>query len=224
MADIHKFYSASSRSHERSAEGRSCRNQRKCQTGRVKSVLTSQSTSSHHHASSWTSYEGSPPAEGESCVTFMTEKPVCSRASGSFCIQITLTNFYGIGLHMAERLMARLSIHHRVLTGDVSEAQYTALSAYLSSTTTHPTPAPTPICPPGMSPSDANYKPTTSVKKEDPLESLKIETDLRRATKSDIAHLVAIGTYRGRRYAVYLMRAQHPKCFGLANHSCLSFL
>lgn len=34
---------------------------------------------------------------------------------------------------------------------------------------------------------------------EDPLQDLKIETDLRRAVQSDIAHMRTIGTYKGRR-------------------------
>lgn len=36
---------------------------------------------------------------------------------------------------------------------------------------------------------------------EDPLQNLKIETDLRRSVQSDIAHMRTIGTYKGRRYA-----------------------
>jgi small subunit ribosomal protein S13 len=36
-------------------------------------------------------------------------------------------------------------------------------------------------------------------RKADPLDELKIETDLRRSMQADIAHQRQVGTYRGRR-------------------------
>ena len=84
----------------------------------------------------------------------------------------------------------------------MTEAQVTALSAYLSSPSTNPSPEATPICPPGQQPSlKGKEREVVGVvaDREDPLDTLKIETDLRRSLQSDIAHHRTIGTYRGKR-------------------------
>jgi ribosomal protein S13 len=111
-----------------------------------------------------------------------------------------LTSFYGISHHMSQRLLARLQIHNEALVSNLTEPQVTALSAYLSSPTTNPSPDLTPVCQPGQQPSSNKGKGReTETRQEDPLDILKIETDLRRSLQSDIAHHRTIGTYRGKR-------------------------
>jgi ribosomal protein S13 len=101
---------------------------------------------------------------------------------------------------MSQRLLARLQIHNEALVSNLTEPQVTALSAYLSSPTTNPSPNLTPVCPPGQQPSSNKGKGReTETRQDDPLDILKIETDLRRSLQSDIAHHRTIGTYRGKR-------------------------
>lgn len=122
--------------------------------------------------------------------------------------QVALTSFHGISHHTSSRILARLQIHEQALVSGLTEPQITALSAFLSSPSNTATPAPTPICPPGAEPhGDWQGFPVVRESKgkaravggEDPLQDLKIETDLRRAVQSDIAHMRTIGTYKGRR-------------------------
>ncbi|KAJ9120732.1 hypothetical protein QFC22_002663 [Naganishia vaughanmartiniae] len=130
-------------------------------------------------------------------------------------IRVALTSFHGISTHTSSRILARLQIHEQALVSGLTEPQITALSAFLSSPSNTPTPPPTPICPPGATPrADAQWgqafpvgggggskgKARAAVRPgEDTLQDLKIETDLRRAVQSDIAHMRTIGTYRGKR-------------------------
>jgi small subunit ribosomal protein S13 len=100
---------------------------------------------------------------------------------------------------MSQRLLARLQIHSEALVSNLTEPQVTALSAYLSSPTTNPSPDLTPVCAPGQSLSNKGKEREVLAEKEDPLDTLKIETDLRRSVQSDIAHHRTIGTYRGKR-------------------------
>lgn len=121
----------------------------------------------------------------------------------SVCPQVALTSFFGIGAHTSTRILARLQIHDKAVVSSLTESQITALSAYLSSPSTTPAPAATPVCPPGRDVEEVDFEALAADIKgkgrEDPLENLKIETDLRRQVQSDIGHHRAIGTYRGRR-------------------------
>ena len=88
--------------------------------------------------------------------------------------------------------MARLQIHDKALVSSLTEPQVTALSAFLSSPSTTPPPAPKELAVPSAFIEAA-------AKVEDPLDDLKIETDLRRSRQGDIGHQRTVGTYRGRR-------------------------
>ncbi|KAG7571468.1 hypothetical protein FFLO_00651 [Filobasidium floriforme] len=127
-------------------------------------------------------------------------------------LRVALTSFYGISHHISYRLLARLQIHSEATVSNLTEAQVTALSAYLSSPSTNPSPDPTPICPPGQQPSTKGKEREVVADREDPLDTLKIETDLRRSLQSDIAHHRTIGTYRGKRHAASLpVRGQRTR-------------
>ncbi len=108
-----------------------------------------------------------------------------------------------MGHHLSERLIARLQIHRSCLVQDLTEPQITALSAYLSSTSTAERPNPTPLSTPALPPNCMKYtapeSSSSTGKARDPLDGLKIETDLKKSMRADIAHLREIGTYRGRR-------------------------
>lgn len=125
-------------------------------------------------------------------------------------LQVALTSFHGVSHHTSSRILARLQIHEQALVSSLTEQQVTALSAFLSSPSNTPVPSPTPVCPPGAAPhGDWSGFPQPRATKgkarmdgEDPLQNLKIETDLRRSVQSDIAHMRTIGTYKGRRYVV----------------------
>ena len=118
--------------------------------------------------------------------------------------QIALCSFYGIGKHLSVRLLARLQIHHEALVSDLTEPQITALSAYLSSPSTTTPPGPTPLAVPPPPPKSLLYNPPAiqKVQRVDPLNDLKIETDLKKSMLADIAHQREIGTYKGRRYVL----------------------
>jgi small subunit ribosomal protein S13 len=118
-------------------------------------------------------------------------------------VRIALTTFYGISHHTADRLLARLSIHYHCLVQDLTENQVTALSSYLSSPSTSTKPSPTPLAVPGRpegSDEVVSFRPS---KLADPLDSLKIETDLKRAQQADVGRLRQIGTYRGKRCVLH---------------------
>ncbi|KAK1924087.1 30s ribosomal protein s13 [Papiliotrema laurentii] len=130
-------------------------------------------------------------------------------------VRIALKAFYGMGYQLSSRLLARLQIHHHCLVQELTEPQITALSSYLSSTATASRPAPTPLSTPPPPPKSILYTPPNKGKapaKPDPLDSLKIETDLKKSMLADIAHLREIGTYRGKRIAAgYPARGQRTK-------------
>ncbi|KAK4689291.1 small subunit ribosomal protein S13, partial [Tremellales sp. Uapishka_1] len=110
-------------------------------------------------------------------------------------VRVALTSFYGISDHISSRLLSRLQIHHTALVSSLTEPQVTALSAYLSSPSTTPPPAPITLAgSSALSSSTANAI----------LNTLKIETDLRRNLQADIGHQRTVGTYRGRRHAMGL--------------------
>jgi small subunit ribosomal protein S13 len=116
-----------------------------------------------------------------------------------------LTKFYGIGPVIAERLIARLQIHKHTIVSDLTEAQINALSAYLSSPSTNPRPSPTPLALPEPPSGSQILKIPETVSlpgrraRDDPLDALKIETDLRRKILADIQHERIVGSYKGKR-------------------------
>jgi small subunit ribosomal protein S13 len=110
--------------------------------------------------------------------------------------QVALTSFYGLSHSTTPRLLARLQIPNQTKVQDLTESQITQLSAFLSSPATTPSPPPTPL-------SSATSSTSGEVKGKDrqvdPLDGLRIETDLKRDIQGDIAHLRQVGAYRGRR-------------------------
>ncbi|KAF8343892.1 S13-like H2TH domain-containing protein [Cantharellus anzutake] len=115
-------------------------------------------------------------------------------------LKIALTAFYGIGRHTAERVMARYSIHNTIKVGELTQAQITCLTSFLSSPATSPRP---------ILPGKTNLE---HIRPNDPLADLKIETELRKAMLDNIAHHRAVGSYVGRRHAMALpVRGQHTR-------------
>jgi small subunit ribosomal protein S13 len=124
-------------------------------------------------------------------------------------LKVALTAFYGVNQAVAKRLLARLSIPEQARVSSLTETQVTALSAYLSSPATSAVPGPTPVTiASGAQAPDAPGKGDRA----DPLNTLLIETDLRRQRQADILHHRQIGTYRGRRHAMSLpVRGQNTR-------------
>lgn len=125
-------------------------------------------------------------------------------------LKVALTAFYGINQATASRLLARLQIPERSIVSSLSETQVTALSAYLSSPGTSAVPAPTPVA--QASGAQAENARGKGKEGSDPLNTLLIETDLRRSRQGDILHHRQIGTYRGRRHAMGMpVRGQNTR-------------
>jgi len=126
-------------------------------------------------------------------------------------LRIALGAFYGISNATASRLLARMSIPEHALVSSLTETQITALSGYLSSPATSGTAASTPVAAPGevvKAPSGSR----ANAAKPDPLDTLQIETDLRRQRKADINHHRIVGSYKGRRHAMgYPVRGQNTR-------------
>ncbi len=123
-------------------------------------------------------------------------------------IQVALTAFYGVSLYTSELLLARMQIPLKARVSDLTESQITALSSFLSSPSTSPRPAPTPLATPsipsssGSGSASSSAMPSADSRPADPLEGIKVETDLRRSVQADIAHQRQVGSYRGRRYVL----------------------
>ncbi|KAF4614882.1 hypothetical protein D9613_002696 [Agrocybe pediades] len=138
--------------------------------------------------------------------------------------KFALTSIYGIGHHTAHRLCARLQVHDKCKVKDLSPFQVTSLASFLSSPGTAPPlpryPLATPdYVPPPTSVSTQelqanfleNYR-KKKVKNSDPLKNLKIESELRREIRENIAHQRMIGSYVGRRHAMHLpVRGQNTQ-------------
>ena len=114
--------------------------------------------------------------------------------------------------------MARYSIHDTTRVGELTQTQLTSLTAFLSSPITSPRPPRTPLASPkyGLLHSTVS----DSVSKEiartarpvDELAELKIESELRREVRENIAHHRTVGTYVGRRHAMGLpVRGQNTR-------------
>jgi small subunit ribosomal protein S13 len=131
-------------------------------------------------------------------------------------VRIALRAFYGVSFDTAERLLARLSIPNDARVCTLTEQQITALSAYLSSPTTSGKSASTPVSAPGEPLTPAAEASPKGKVKADPLDTLLIETDLRRQRKADINHHRIVGSYVGRRHAMALpVRGQNTRNNGV---------
>ncbi|KAF9469183.1 hypothetical protein BDZ94DRAFT_1207181 [Collybia nuda] len=152
--------------------------------------------------------------------------------------RFALTKFYGIGHHTAHRLCARLQIHDKCKMKDLSPYQVTALASFLSSPSTSPPLPRYPLASSSFVPPPPNKsvqelqnefnaaKAVRETKKQkrvetytvkentyvDPLKELRIESELRRMIRENIAHQRMIGSYVGRRHAMHLpVRGQNTQ-------------
>ncbi|KAF9052914.1 hypothetical protein BJ165DRAFT_1339913 [Panaeolus papilionaceus] len=138
--------------------------------------------------------------------------------------RFAFTNIYGVGHHTAHRLCARLQIHDRCKVKDLSPFQVTSLASFLSSPGTAPPLPKYPLATLNHVPASPTI-PTQelqakflesqkgkTVKNTDPLKNLKIESELRREVRENIAHQRMIGSYVGRRHAMHLpVRGQNTQ-------------
>ncbi|KDR73508.1 hypothetical protein GALMADRAFT_141993 [Galerina marginata CBS 339.88] len=135
-----------------------------------------------------------------------------------------LTSIYGVGQHTAHRLCARLQVHDMCKVKDLSPFQVTSLASFLSSPATAPPLPRYPLASPNYAPppttipiQELQTQFTASQKKKkrvnsDPLKNLKIESELRREIRENIAHQRMIGSYVGRRHAMHLpVRGQNTQ-------------
>lgn len=118
--------------------------------------------------------------------------------------KIALRNFYGIGDHIAERLCARFQIHQTQRVSQLTPQQITGLASFISSPRTAPALPRLPLAktdyvPPLRAPQLDLKK--LRANKSDPLLGIRLETDLKREMRENIAHQRMIGSYVGRRHA-----------------------
>ncbi|KAI0320723.1 hypothetical protein OF83DRAFT_1169079 [Amylostereum chailletii] len=145
--------------------------------------------------------------------------------------RFALTHFYGIGNKTAHRLCARLQIHDTCKVRQLTPNQIISITAFLSSPSTAPAipraplasptfkpPRPTTVIQnlPGankfFNPGPPPPVPTNPHSRVDPLRRLKIETDLKREMRENIAHQRMIGSYVGKRHAMGLpVRGQNTQ-------------
>jgi small subunit ribosomal protein S13 len=125
-------------------------------------------------------------------------------------LQAALTFFYGIGPPTAARICARFQIHDRSRVRDLTPTQITQIASFLSSPSTIPTIPTLPLAdalfkpPAAASPvPELSWRQRVGLKKE-PLKDLRIDTELRREVRENIAHHRLIGSYVGRRHAMGL--------------------
>ncbi|TDL24823.1 S13-like H2TH domain-containing protein [Rickenella mellea] len=126
-----------------------------------------------------------------------------------------LLAFYGIGQHTAKRICARLNIHDTARVGSLTSQQITGLASFLSSPATTPPPPRYALAGPNFVPPPPNSVSTIPLRgkaQEDPLRSVRIEAELRREVRENIAHQKMIGSYVGRRHAMGLpVRGQNTR-------------
>ena len=128
--------------------------------------------------------------------------------------QHALTHFYGIGKTTALRLCARVQVHDRCRVRNLNQSQVTALTAFLSSPANSPPVAAQALAPPAFVPPPLGQPaaPATVAPPVDRLREIKIESDLRRQMRENIAHQRMIGSYVGRRHAMHLpVRGQNTQ-------------
>lgn len=110
--------------------------------------------------------------------------------------KIALQSFKGIGSVMSLRICQHLQFHEGMLVQQMTETQVNALSAFLSDPQT-------------ALKSSKSAEAAQLKRKYDPLDSILLESDLRREIRQNIAHHRNIGTHRGRRHAMgYPVRGQ----------------
>jgi small subunit ribosomal protein S13 len=147
-------------------------------------------------------------------------------------VQYALRSFYGIGEHMAHRICARLQIHDKCKMKDLTPFQITALTSFLSSPSTAPELPRYPLAGPDYVPPPPNrslqdlqneFQAARLAREQkqlergqqakgDPLKNLKIESELRRVIRENIAHQRMIGSYVGKRHAMHLpVRGQNTQ-------------
>ncbi|KAH9946158.1 mitochondrial 30S ribosomal protein S13 [Epithele typhae] len=129
-------------------------------------------------------------------------------------VKHALTHFYGIGNATAARLCARVQVHDRCRVRNLNETQVTALTAFLASPSNSPTVPALPLAAPDFAPPrlGAKFTPPQVQPPPDMLREIKLETDLRRQVRDNIAHQRMIGSYVGRRHAMQLpVRGQNTK-------------
>lgn len=129
--------------------------------------------------------------------------------------RVALQAFYGIGERTAQRLCARLQIHDQQRVRNLTPHQITSLASFLSSPhTAAPLPR-LPLAAPGVLAQTANQTPdlsTLQLNRKDPLLKLRIEAELKREMRENIAHQRMIGSYVGRRHAMGLpVRGQNTQ-------------
>ncbi|KIJ41282.1 hypothetical protein M422DRAFT_60469 [Sphaerobolus stellatus SS14] len=110
--------------------------------------------------------------------------------------------FYGIGAHTAERICARFQIHDKAQMRDLTPQQVAQISAFLSAPSTTANLPILPLAPARFKPPSTAPVPQLQSVRKDPLKELKIESELRREIKENIAHHRMIGSYVGRRHAM----------------------
>ncbi|KAI0336484.1 mitochondrial 30S ribosomal protein S13 [Cubamyces sp. BRFM 1775] len=137
----------------------------------------------------------------------------------SHLVKHALTHFYGIGHSTAHRICARVQIHDRCRVRHLNQAQVTALTAFLSSPTNSPPVPVQPLAAPSYVPPPLS-QPVPAVQADqqqqeapaDRLREIRIESDLRRQMRENIAHQRMIGSYVGRRHAMHLpVRGQNTQ-------------
>ena len=146
-------------------------------------------------------------------VRILNLSPVCSSLRA---VQHALQNFFGVGPMIASRICARMAIHDRCKVRDLTQGQTTSLTAFLSSPSTYPEPKHVPLAslkfkaPAGKPlPTPA---PAPKERKDTVLKNLKIETELKKEIRENIAHQRMIGSYVGRRHMAHLpVRGQRSK-------------
>lgn len=131
---------------------------------------------------------------------------------------------------MSEKLCARLQIHDKCRVRQLTPAQITGLASFLSSPATSQQIPRHPLAAPGFKPPSpatplaqvraaikTQEKPAeagdfASKVKADPLRGIKVESELRREVRENIAHQRMIGSYRGKRHAMGLpVRGQNTQ-------------
>ncbi|KAI0831253.1 hypothetical protein BC628DRAFT_1311979 [Trametes gibbosa] len=131
-------------------------------------------------------------------------------------VKHALTHFYGIGTKTSLRLCARVQIHDRCRIRHLNQTQVTALTAFLSSPANSPPVTVQPLAPPHHAPSPLGQAlpppPAAQEPPVDRLRDIRIESDLRRQMRENIAHQRMIGSYVGRRHAMHLpVRGQNTQ-------------
>ncbi|KAH9901338.1 mitochondrial 30S ribosomal protein S13 [Cubamyces lactineus] len=135
-------------------------------------------------------------------------------------VKHALTHFYGVGQKTAHRICARVQIHDRCRVRHLNQTQVTALTAFLSSPANSPPVSVQPLAAPSYVPPPLS-QPVPAVQAvqqqqqqtpADRLREIKIESDLRRQMRENIAHQRMIGSYVGRRHAMHLpVRGQNTQ-------------